>query len=63
MENNNINRKRYKVVSECDNLEVWAVGFYGDSGRERAQKRIDERYWHNMMYEKDKHKTLIVIEE
>ena len=49
----------YKVVSECDNKEVWATGF---SSKEKAQKRIDEGYYHNFMYECDKHKKLIVIE-
>jgi hypothetical protein len=49
----------YKVVSECDNKEVWATGFYS---KEKAQKRIDEGYFHKSMYEKDKSKKLIVIE-
>ena len=49
----------YKVVSECNNNEVWASGFYS---KEKAQKRIDLGYFHNFMYEKDKIKKLIVIE-
>jgi len=49
----------YKVVSECNNKEVWAIGFYS---KEKAQKRIDEGYFHKHMYEKDKSKKLIVIE-
>ena len=49
----------YKVVSECNNNEVWASGFYS---KEKAQKRIDEGYFHNFMYEKDKSKKLIIIE-
>ena len=49
----------YKVVSECDNKEVWTTGFYS---KEKAQKRIDEGYFHKHMYECDKHKKLIVIE-
>ena len=29
----------YKVVSECNHLEVWASAFFS---KEKAQKRIDE---------------------
>lgn len=49
----------YKVVSECNNNEVWASGLYSI---EKAQKRIDKGYFHNFMYEKDKSKKLIIIE-
>lgn len=49
----------YKVVSECDYREVWATGFFDT---EKAQKMIDEGYFHQYMYEQDKHKKLIVIE-
>jgi hypothetical protein len=49
----------YKVVSECNNNEVLASGFYS---KEKAQKRIDEGYFHKNMYEKDKSKKLIIIE-
>ena len=48
----------YRVVSECNNNEVWASGFYS---KEKAQKRIDEGYFHKFMYEKDKNKKLIVV--
>ena len=48
----------YKVVSECDKNEVWATGFYS---KEEAQKRIDEGYFHQYMYEQDKSKKLIVV--
>lgn len=48
----------YKVVSECDNNEVWATGFYS---KEKAQQRIDEGYFHQFMYEQDKCKKLIVV--
>ena len=48
----------YKVVSECDHFEVWAVGFFS---KEKAQKRINEGYFHQAMYEADKHKKLIVV--
>ena len=50
----------YKVVSEECHNEVWASGFYD---RQKAQNRIDEGYFHRFMYETDKHKKLIVIEE
>ena len=49
----------YKVVSECNNNEVWASGFYSKG---KAQKRIDENYFHKFMYEKDKNKKLIISE-
>ena len=49
----------YKVVSECNNNKVWATGFYS---KYKAQKRIDEGYFHKFMNEKDKIKKLIVIE-
>ena len=48
----------YKIVTKGSENEVWAVGFYS---KEKAQKKIDEGYWHKYMYDKDKHKTLIVI--
>ena len=50
--------KMYKVVSECNNNELWATGFYS---KEKAQQRIDEGYFHQYMYEKDKCKKLIVV--
>jgi len=50
--------KMYKVVSECNKNEVWATGFYS---REKAQNRIDEGYFHQYMYDRDKHKKLIVV--
>lgn len=50
--------KMYKVVSECNHLEVWATGFLS---KEKAQKRINEGYFHQYMYEADKHKKLIVV--
>jgi hypothetical protein len=49
----------YKVVSEYNNNEIWASGFYS---KNKAKKRIDEGYFHKFMYEKDKSKKLIVIE-
>jgi len=55
--------KSYKVVTEGSQLEVWAMGFHGESGKQRAEEMIREGYWHKLMYEKDKHKTLIVVQE
>jgi len=49
----------YKVVSECNKNEVWSAGLYS---KDKAQKRIDEGYFHKNMHEKDKSKKLIVIE-
>ena len=48
----------YKVVSECNNNEVWATGF---CSKEKAQNRINKGYFHRFMYEKDKNKKLIII--
>lgn len=48
----------YKVVSECNNNEVWAIGFYS---KDKAEKRIDEGYYYQYMYEQDKSKKLIVV--
>ena len=49
----------YKVVSEECHNEVWASGFYD---KQKAQRRIDEGYFHRFMYECDKHKKLIVVD-
>ena len=48
----------YKIVSECNINEVWAIGYYS---REKAQAKIDEGYFHKFMYSRDKHKKLIGI--
>ena len=52
---------KYKVITEGYPNEVWAIGFYGDYGKEKAQKRTDEGYYHQFMYESDKSKKLIVV--
>ena len=49
----------YKVVSECNNNEVWGSVLYS---KDKAKKRIDEGYFHKYMYEKDKNKKLIIKE-
>ena len=48
----------YKVVSKDNTNEVWATGFFSS---EKAQKLIDEGYFHKYMYPCDKNKTLVVI--
>ena len=48
----------YKVVTQGNHNEVWASGFYD---KQKAVDRIKEGYFHRYMYEKDKHKILIVI--
>lgn len=48
----------YKVVSECNHLEVWANGFHS---KDKAQTLINEGYFHKYMYDADKHKKLIVL--
>jgi len=50
----------YKVVTKGSINEVWSTGFYNT---EKPQKMINEGYFHQLMYEKDKHKELIVIED
>ncbi len=49
----------FKVVSEDNHNEVWAIGF----SKIKLENRIRERYYHNFMYEGYKNKNLIVIEE
>jgi hypothetical protein len=53
----------YKVVTKGAPLEVWAMGFHGESGKARAEKLIAEGYWHRYMYAHDRHKTLEVVPE
>jgi hypothetical protein len=49
----------YKVISKCNNNEVWGSGFYS---KEKAQNKINEGYFHKYMHKKDKHKKLIIKE-
>lgn len=51
----------FKVVTEGSPNELWASGFYCDEGREKAQRMIDEGYWHRFMFAADKHKKLAVV--
>ena len=51
----------YKVVTDGDENELHALGFYGDAGKKKAQDRIDSGYFHKYMYDYDKHKKLIVV--
>lgn len=53
----------YKVVTEGAENEKWATGFYGENGKQKAQERIDEGYFHRYMYESDRNKKLIVVED
>jgi hypothetical protein len=53
----------YKVITEGAPNELWASGFHGEDGKARAEKKVAEGYWHRLMYEKDRHKTLIVVPE
>ena len=50
----------FKVITKGNPLEVWGTGF---RTREKAQKRVDEGYFHRFMYDKDKGKNLEVVEE
>lgn len=54
--------KEYHVITEGQPNEIWAAGFYGDEGRDKAARQIAEGYWHRYMYAHDKHKTLVVVE-
>ena len=35
---------RYKIVSKDDPMAVHSVGYYGESGRKKAQERCDNGY-------------------
>ena len=48
----------YQVVTSDNHNEVWAIGDYKPS----LERKLEGKYWHKFMYEKDKHKTLIIIE-
>jgi hypothetical protein len=54
---------KYKVVTEGEELEVWATGFFGFYGKNKAQVLINKGYYHRFMFENDKHKKLIVVED
>jgi len=51
----------YKVITKGDPTQLWASGFYGDGGREKAERMVADGYWHSFMYERDKHKVLEVV--
>lgn len=52
----------YKVIaSNIDNF-VMATGFYGETGKEKAQKRIDEGYFNQHLLPELKHAEFIVVE-
>lgn len=51
----------FKVVTEGSPNEVWASGFYGDAGREKAWRMVLDGYWHRLMYAADRHKKLEVV--
>ena len=44
---------------EGEELEVWATGFFGFYGKNKAQVLINKGYYHRFMFENDKHKKLI----
>ena len=50
----------YKVITKDNPNELWASGFFDKA---KAQRMVDEGYWHRYMYEKDKHKVLVVVDE
>jgi len=49
----------FKVITQGNPLEVWALF----DSKERAEEKVKEKYWHPYMYEKDRHKTLEVVED
>jgi len=54
-------QKRYKIAERDDKNAVHSIGYHGESGKERAQKRIDSgeciKYWTN------KGTNFVVVEE
>ena len=56
-----IDVSEYKVVTDGAPNELWALGFYGATGKAKAEQMVAEGYWHRRMYETDRHKRLIVV--
>ena len=52
---------KYKIVEKDNIYAVHSVGYYGDAGKEKAQKRIDTGECHK--YWSDKGKDFIVVED
>lgn len=51
----------YEVRAEHDPLWLQATGFYGEHGKAKAQRLIDEGYFNRYLYEKDKDTKFIVV--
>jgi len=54
---------KYKVIaSNYDNF-LMATGFYGESGKQKAQERIDSGYFNKYLMPELKDATFIVVED
>lgn len=55
---------KYKIVAKNDHLAVHSVGYYGVSGREKAQNRVDSgdcaKFW---MDKEQARQGFIVVED
>ena len=54
---------KYKVIASNYPNFTMAVGFYGESGKARAQSRIDEGYFNKHLMPDFKDATFIVVED
>jgi hypothetical protein len=54
---------KFKVVTKGNENEVWATGFHGLLGFNKATSRIKEGYFYDHMYIEERYKQLIVIED
>lgn len=52
----------YKVVASNYPNFLMATGFYGDHGKEKAQKMIDSGYWNKIVMPEFKDAIFIVVE-
>lgn len=55
-----MNGREYMVVDADDMHAVYAAGFYGPAGREKAERMVAEGYWHRIAPQL-KGRKLIVI--
>lgn len=53
--------EKYKIVEKGNIRAIHSVGYYGEEGKNKAQKRIDTGECHK--YWSDKDKEFIVVED
>lgn len=51
----------YEVIASNIPNFLMAVGFYGEAGKAKAQKMIDEGYFNRHLMPEFKHATFIVV--